>query len=141
LTQPRSACQTGAGEWATPARNNAAQRQEHYMSNTYIITRHIGAAEWLRAKCGHAAASVQVIPHLASIDPGATYIGILPLGLAAEIVSGGGRVIGIDLPNLPADLRGKELTPAQMDAAGARLVEYRVTATIADLASFFVMAP
>lgn len=94
---------------------------------TFIVTRHDGAAEWIKSKRGEAT----VIAHMgdddiAAIKPGDTVIGVLPLSLAASIHAAGGRLEAVDLPGLRPDQRGKELSPAEMDAAGATLVGYRV---------------
>lgn len=87
---------------------------------TIIVTRHAGAVEWL-ARHG---ITGEVIPHVA--DPalirGRVVIGALPLHLAAEA-----ECIGsIDLPGLPPEKRGADLTPEEMDAAGAALHWYVV---------------
>lgn len=88
--------------------------------NTVIVTRHHGAADWLSTRHG---ITGEVIAH-ATPDTvrGRIVYGVLPLHLAA-IAS---EVWSVDLPELPAELRGQELTPEQMDAAGARLVGYAV---------------
>lgn len=94
---------------------------------TYAITRHQGAAEWIKVRVG----DCTIITHvgdaeLAAIKPGDRVIGILPLNLAASICAAGARVESIDLPALRPDQRGKELSLSEMDAAGAALTEYRV---------------
>lgn len=48
--------------------------------------------------------------------------GVLPLHLAAEAET----VTTIDLPDLPPERRGQELTVAEMDAYGARMSTYVV---------------
>lgn len=84
-----------------------------------IVTRHPGAVEWIRRQ----GLEGEVIPHATSEQiRGRVVIGNLPLYLAAEA-----DVVGsIDLPNLPPELRGQDLTPEQMDEAGACLVWYAV---------------
>lgn len=63
------------------------------------------------------------IPVLAHVGPddvrGKRVLGVLPLSLARHAAS----VTEIELPGLRSDQRGKELTPAEMDAAGARFGE------------------
>ena len=48
--------------------------------------------------------------------------GVLPLHLAAQAA----EVVTIDMPGLPAEKRGVDLTPEEMDACGARLTIYVV---------------
>lgn len=90
------------------------------MTSNLIITRHAGAVEWLKTRHG---VEGEVTAHAtAELVRGKRVFGILPLGLAAECES----VVSIDVPNLPAEKRGQELTPEEMDAFGAKLVEYVV---------------
>lgn len=88
---------------------------------TIIVARHEGAVKWLNDK----GITGEVISHVSdpSVLDGNIAVGILPLNLAARAA----EVWAIDLPNLPAELRGKELSPEQMDAAGATVTKYKVT--------------
>lgn len=85
-----------------------------------IVTRHAGVVEWLRKN----GVEGEVITHVA--DPrqiaGCHVIGTLPfhLAAAAEVVT------TIDMPMLKIEQRGKDLTPAEMDEAGASLASYQV---------------
>jgi putative CRISPR-associated protein (TIGR02620 family) len=65
-----------------------------------------------------------VISHVATPNQveGKRVYGVLPLHLAALAES----VIVVDMPRLTPELRGTDLTPEQMDAAGATLARYRV---------------
>lgn len=84
-----------------------------------IVTRHAGTVEWLAAH----GVTGDVIPHATAEDVRDRHIiGILPLHLAAEAAT----VTAVDLPNLRPEQRGQELTPAEMDEAGAQLRSYRV---------------
>ena len=58
---------------------------------------------------------------------GKVVIGNLPNHLAALAV----KVGSIDMPNLAAANRGRDLTPAEMDAAGATINWYVVRSTSA----------
>ncbi len=88
-------------------------------SNVVIITRHQGQVSWL-AQRGIAG---QVIAHATPDDiRGKDVIGNLPLHLAALAES----ITTIDLPGLTPEQRGKDLSPAEMDAAGASLTKYVV---------------
>jgi len=86
-----------------------------------IVTRHSGVVEWLRQR----GIEGEVVSHASpdTVRERVVY-GVLPLHLAAEAE----EVIAIDLPNLRPDQRGKDLSPAEMDSAGARLRRYRVEA-------------
>ncbi len=89
-----------------------------------FITRHRGAIEWAEAH----GISVDVwVNHLdiSSVNPGDIVIGTLPIHLAAELQVRGARYLHLSL-DLPAELRGRELSAEQMNQAGARLEEYRV---------------
>lgn len=84
-----------------------------------IVTRHTGAIEWLRR---HGIAG-EVLDHVGSVDVNnKRVIGALPLHLAARALS----VTTIDMPGLTPEQRGKDLSPEEMDAAGARLSTYKV---------------
>lgn len=84
-----------------------------------IVTRHAGMLDWL-AKNG---ITGQVISHAKPEDvKGRQVIGTLPFYLAAMANS----VTVVDLPRLRPEQRGVDLTPEEMDAAGASLKTYIV---------------
>jgi putative CRISPR-associated protein (TIGR02620 family) len=88
--------------------------------NYLIISRHESVPAWLRTK----GITGEVVAHATtSLVRGRNVVGVLPLSLAAEAAS----VTSIDLPGLTPELRGKELTVAEMDSCGAVLVRYTVT--------------
>lgn len=91
-----------------------------------VITRHPGAADWVRKQVGHA---VEVAPHLepGEIEPGVHYYGVFPLHLAAAICERGSACWAISV-NMPPALRGQELSALQLDELGALLVRYQVQA-------------
>ena len=60
------------------------------------------------------------------LQSGDTVIGILPVALAAKVCAAGATYYDLALPNLPAEWRGLELTPDQMNQAGAELNMYQV---------------
>jgi len=96
----------------------AAQRRA---PETVIVSRHAGAVEWLAQR----GITGRVISHAAPEDVrGNIVIGALPFHLAALAL----RVGAIDLPRLAAADRGRDLTPAGMDAAGAAIRWYEVKA-------------
>ena len=93
------------------------------MSNEFVIvTRHSGAVAWLAER----GITGEVIAHVA--DPaqiaGKAVIGNLPLHLAALAE----RVGSIDMPGLTPAQRGQDLSPEEMDEAGAAIVWYEVRA-------------
>lgn len=84
-----------------------------------IVSRHQGLVDWL-AQRGIVG---KVIVHATPDDVrGKDVIGNLPLHLAAMAKS----VTVVDMPALPADWRGQDLSPDQMDQAGAKLTRYVV---------------
>lgn len=89
------------------------------MEAVVIVTRHTGLVAWLEAR----GITGEVIAHATeSSVAGKTVVGALPLHLAAKASA----VIAIDLPGLKPEQRGQDLTPAEMDAAGATMRKYRV---------------
>jgi len=82
-----------------------------------IITRHPGAIAWIKSK-GY---DGEVISQFESPDPGETYIGTLPLLMVKSIIDAGGKFILLSLPAVAFSDRGAELTPAEMELAGATL--------------------
>ena len=87
-----------------------------------IITRHTGAVEWLRRR----GIEGEVITH-ATPDQvrGRICYGVLPLNLAALAA----EIWAIDMPDLEAADRGRDLSPEEMEEAGAELVCYVVLPT------------
>ena len=83
-----------------------------------IVTRHKGAVEWLRQQ----GIEGKVIAHATAEDViGQQVVGVLPLYLASLTLA----ITSIDI-DLPPELRGKDITPEQMDECGAKLVTYKV---------------
>lgn len=87
---------------------------------TLIVTRHAGTVAWLRAR----GIEGEVIAHATPEDVmGRVVYGVLPMHLAAEA----DQVWVIDLPGLKPEDRGRDLTPEEMDSAGATLAGYWVS--------------
>lgn len=87
--------------------------------DTLIVTRHAGLVEWLDRQ----GIRGRVIEHATADDVrGQHVVGALPLHLAALAAS----VTTVDMPGLRPEQRGVDLTPDEMDAAGATLRRYRV---------------
>lgn len=96
---------------------------------TYFITRHSGAVEWAKSEgfdvtnlVSHADESF-----FSSLKAGDKVIGILPVSLAFRVCSAGCEFYDLSLPQLPAELRGKELTAQQMRECGATVTRYYVS--------------
>ena len=91
---------------------------------TLFVTRHPGAVEWAARQGLHIDRHVA---HLdpASIAPGDSVIGILPVHLAAQLCARGARYLHLSL-DLPAAARGRELSADELDAYGARIEGYEV---------------
>lgn len=87
--------------------------------NKVIVTRHAGMVEWLSLH----GIEGDVIAHATPEDVrGRDVFGILPLNLAAEAST----VVTVDMPALRPEQRGQDLTPDEMDKAGAVMTTYLV---------------
>lgn len=88
-------------------------------SSNIIVTRHAGLVAWLAAR----GVAGDVIPHATpEMVAGKDVYGVLPLHLAALAAS----VTVVDMPRLAPEQRGQDLTPAEMDSAGATMHTYEV---------------
>ncbi|MEB4589713.1 CRISPR-associated protein Csx16 [Candidatus Thiothrix sp. Deng01] len=89
---------------------------------TYFISRHPGAVDWAEAEGFHVD---QRLAHFSVdiVQPGDTVLGTLPINLVADVNARGGRYFHLTL-ELPADMRGRELSAADMRRYGARLESY-----------------
>jgi CRISPR-associated protein Csx16 len=85
-----------------------------------IVSRHAGAIEWLRRR----GIEGDVLSHVdyPQVVRGKLVVGNLPFHLAAEA-----EVVGvIEMPDLPAEARGRDLSADEMESYGARLAWYKV---------------
>ncbi len=94
------------------------------MEKTFFVTRHKGALDWAAQK----GINAQIVTHLsddvlAQVREGDTVIGILPIHLIAEVCARGARFCHLQV-NIPAELRGQELTAEQLNRLGAELIEF-----------------
>ena len=91
---------------------------------TFFVSRHPGAADWALEQ---GLAVDRAVAHLdpAEVEAGDVVIGTLPVNLAAETCSRGGRYLHLSL-DLPAVWRGRELSAEDMRTCGARIEEYQV---------------
>ncbi len=90
----------------------------------WFVSRHPGALAWL-AEQGVTVDCVVAHLEVERIRPGDWVLGTLPVSLAAEVCARGACYVHLDVP-LTADLRGRELSAAQLREAGARLCVYQV---------------
>lgn len=94
---------------------------------TLFVTRHQGAKEWAARQDFR---DVEMIEHLgagmiAGLARGDIVIGTLPVHVAAQIVSNGGRYFHLEM-TIPFEARGRDLSAAEMVQFGATLNEYHV---------------
>ena len=94
------------------------------MSTIYFVSRHPGAQDWTQAE---GVKVDRVVKHLdaGQVESGDVVIGTLPVNVAAAVCAQGARYFHLSL-TLPENMRGQELTTAQMRRYGAKLVEYWV---------------
>jgi len=90
---------------------------------TFIVSRHRGAVEWLKNKGFDGAVVDHISPSM--VNAGDTVIGVLPILLVHELINMGVNVIILQLPAVPREQRGKELTVEDMNRYGAKV--YKVT--------------
>ena len=90
---------------------------------TIIVTTHKGLVEWLARQGITGEVADRVTGQQVK---GARVIGTVPLHLAAEAV----EIATVKLSNAPKGLKQEriDLSADELEAAGARLVRYRVTA-------------
>lgn len=93
---------------------------------TYFVTRHPGAQEWA-ARHGHQESVLVSHFDPAVIQYGDTVLGTLPVHLAAEVCRRGAHYYHLSM-EVPASLRGQEITAEVMEALGARLEEFLIVA-------------
>lgn len=91
--------------------------------SVWFVSRHAGALEWVRAR---GIGIDRVVGHLepAEVRAGDTVIGTLPVQRVAEVNAAGARYLHLSI-DLPAELRGRELSAGDLERLGARLEEYR----------------
>ena len=90
----------------------------------YFVSRHSGAIEWAARRQLHID---RVMPHLdpACVQPGDTVIGSLPVNLAAQVCATGAAYWHLSL-ELPASLRGRELSADELERLGARVQAFEI---------------
>lgn len=91
---------------------------------TYFVSRHRGAVEWAAT---HGVRVDRLVEHLDldEVVSGDVIIGTLPVHLAGEVCRKGARYFHLSM-DTPPELRGRDLSAAQLDDLGARLIEFKV---------------
>jgi len=90
----------------------------------WFVSRHDGAREWTRRQ------GLSVDRQVSHLDPAAPragdlVLGTLPVDLVCRLNESDVRYLHLVLP-LPPELRGQDLSAAQLEAQGARLEEFQV---------------
>lgn len=91
---------------------------------SYLITRHLGARQWVQEEGIVVDAQLDHL-EVDQVRAGDVVVGSLPVNLAAAVCARGGRYFHLSL-ELPLDWRGRELSPDDMWRFGARLEEFWV---------------
>lgn len=94
---------------------------------TWFVSRHPGAKEWATRQSIDIDRAVTHL-NLDEVRPGDRVIGTLPVNLAEKICALGASYLHLSL-ELPAELRGKELSASEMEQYNAHLTQYYITQT------------
>lgn len=92
---------------------------------TYFITRHQGAIDWVRDNQVHFDVHLTHLLSLDKLKSGDTVIGTLPIHIIADINAIGVHYVHLSF-NVPAHLRGVELSVEQLTKYNAALQAYDV---------------
>jgi len=92
--------------------------------STWFVSRHQGASDWAAAQ---GITIDQQVTHLdlAAVSAGDVVIGILPIQMIASVCAMPAQYLHLVI-DVPAQLRGAELSASQMHALGARIERYHV---------------
>ena len=85
----------------------------------HLVSRHPGALAWLQRHARPGPVFVHTHLDRLEFDAGDIVCGVLPVHLMARINQLGARVAVIEM-DVPADLRGRELSPEELDAGRGR---------------------
>lgn len=98
----------------------APGREDGRTGRTILVTRHAGARAWIERQ-GIAVDEVRDHLDVDGVRAGDLIVGTLPAHLAAEVCERRAEYIHLAI-DLPAELRGRELSAEDLDRLGARLV-------------------
>lgn len=90
----------------------------------WLVSRHQGAIDFIRSQGVEIHQQVQHL-NLAEVKVGDVIYGTLPIQLAAAICAKGARYMHLTL-NLPFELRGKEISLADLHKTQPKLEEFKV---------------
>jgi len=93
------------------------------MPTRFLVTRHLGALEWADATSLYDKHVTSLNP--AEVQEGDTVLGTLPIAVAAQVIARGAKYVHLTI-DVPPELRGTELTSAEMRGMNARLEHYHV---------------
>jgi CRISPR-associated protein Csx16 len=102
---------------------------------TYLVTRHIGAIEWLYSKGIKVDAQFVHLTDVNQFQAGDVVVGILPLAFICQLNQRGVVYLHISV-TLPFECRGKELTSAMLEQYQAKLERFDVVQTPVDLTGY-----
>ena len=90
----------------------------------WFVSRHPGAVDWARRQ---GIVVDQWVPHLGAeaVQQGDIVAGTLPVQVAAEVCRKGARYLHLSVA-LPANARGRELGPDELERLGAKLEDFQV---------------
>jgi CRISPR-associated protein Csx16 len=93
----------------------------------YLVTRHPGALAWMREQFQEPVQHVTHLDDSNTLHVGDCVAGILPAHQISALNARGVRYLHLCV-DMPASLRGQELSAEQLNQLGAHLQEYRVLA-------------
>ena len=96
------------------------------MNKIVVVSRHAGAIDFVKKTMNYDG-DVVFANHIdnemiSSLKSGDVVVGVFPMHIAAELNKNGVRTFSIVM-NIPADMRGKELTADTMVRLGAKIEE------------------
>lgn len=94
------------------------------MTKTVIVSRHGGAISWLKSR-GIDGTVYQAWKNENTnlLNKGDVVVGNLPLTMISEILKTGATFGLLNLPEVPLEKRGMELTPEELNDYGANVME------------------
>jgi len=93
----------------------------------YVVTRHVGAIEWIARKGFEGATLVSHLDGetIANLNEGDVVIGVLPIHIAAQVCDRGASFYALTI-NVPPEMRGRELSADDMESLGASIQQFEV---------------